>query len=213
MDGGVHKDAPMMDGTGYEYPAGYAPNGLGLTANNNGKIIASRVYFRSWDPPAPGDENPWPGENGTSHGIHTASTAAGGCVDNVEYIGFSVGSMCGVAPKAYVMSYRVFYASVNGNESFYTAEGIAALEDIVKDGADVVQNSWGEGPITEGGEFDPIDQALINAVKAGVFVSMSAGNSGPGKGTGDHPSDDYINVAASTTSGTLAAGTGKCGWE
>ncbi|MEM7129255.1 MAG: S8 family serine peptidase [Chloroflexota bacterium] len=206
MDGGVHKDAPMMDGTGYEYPSGYGPDGLGLTANNNGKIIASRVYFRSWDPPAPGDENPWPGENGTSHGIHTASTAAGGCVDNVEYIGFNVGSMCGVAPKAYVMSYRVFYASVNGNDSFYTAEGVAALEDIVKDGADVVQNSWGEGPITEGGEFDPIDQALINAVKAGVFVSMSAGNSGPGKGTGDHPSDDYINVAASTTSGTLAAG-------
>lgn len=206
MDGGVHKDAAMMDGTGYEYPDGYGPNGLGLTANNNGKIIASRVYFRPWDPPAAGDENPWPGVNGTSHGIHTASTAAGGCVENVDYLGFNVGTMCGVAPKAYVMSYRVFYASVNGNESFYTAEGIAALEDIVADGADVVQNSWGEGPITEGGEFDPIDTALINAVKAGVFVSMSAGNSGPGKGTGDHPSDDYINVAASTTAGTLASG-------
>ena len=207
MDGGVHKDAPMMDGTGYTYPSGFQPNGKGLTANNNGKIIASRVYFRSWDPPSAGDENPWPGVNGTSHGIHTASTAAGGCVDNVDYLGYNVGSMCGVAPKAYVMSYRVFYASVNGNESFYTAEGVAALEDIVRDGADVVQNSWGEGPISEGGEFDPIDSALINAVKAGLFVSMSAGNSGPGLGTGDHASSDYINVAASTTSGTLAAGT------
>ena len=44
------------------------------------------------------------------------------------------------------MSYRVFYNSVNGNESSYAAEGIAALEDIVMDGADVVNNSWGGGP-------------------------------------------------------------------
>ena len=29
---------------------------------------------------------------------------------------------------------------------------------------------------------------------------------GPDKGTGDHPSPDYINVAASTTSGTYASG-------
>ncbi|MCB9160126.1 MAG: S8 family serine peptidase [Caldilineaceae bacterium] len=206
MDGGLHKDAAMFDGTGWSYPAGYPADGLGLTANNNGKIIASRVYFRSWDPPAPGDENPWPGVAGTSHGTHTGSTAAGNCVDNVEYLGYNVGTMCGVAPGAWLMSYRVFYASVNGNESFYTAEGVAALEDIVADGADVLNNSWGEGPISEGGQFDPIDQALINAANAGIFVSMSNGNSGPNLGTSDHPSDDYINVAASTTSGTLAAG-------
>jgi subtilisin family serine protease len=206
IDGGVHKDAPMFSGEGYEYPPGYGPNGLGLTANNNGKIIVSRAYFRSWDPPAPGDENPWPGVNGTSHGVHTASIAAGNLVTGVNYLGYEVGSMSGVAPKAYVMSYRVFYSSVNGNESFYTTEGLAALEDMVRDGADVVNNSWGEGPISEGGEFDPLDTALLNAAKAGVFVSMSAGNSGPGLGTNDHPSDGYINVAATTTSGTLAAG-------
>ncbi|MCB9137954.1 MAG: S8 family serine peptidase [Caldilineaceae bacterium] len=206
MDGGVHKDAPMFDGTGYEYPDGFQPNGIGLTENNNGKIIASRTYFRPWDPPADGDENPWPGIAGTSHGVHTASTAAGNCVDNVTYLGYDVGSICGVAPHAYVMSYRVFYESVTANGSFYTTEGIAALEDIVADGADVVNNSWGGGPFSEGGVFDPLDAALINAVEAGVFVSMSTGNAGPELGTGDHPSADYINVAASTTSGTLAAG-------
>jgi subtilisin family serine protease len=205
MDGGVHKDAPMMNGEGYAYPPDYGPNGLGLTANNNGKIIVSRVYFRPWDPPAPGDENPWPGENGTSHGIHTASTAAGEIV-TATYSGFDVGVISGVAPKAYVMSYRVFYASVNGIGSFYTTEGLAALEDIVKDGADVVNNSWGGGPLSEGGIFDPLDTALINATKAGIFVSMSTGNSGPGLGTSDHPSADYMSVAASTTSGTLASG-------
>lgn len=206
MDGGLHHEAPMFDGTGYEYPDGFKPNGIGLTQNNNGKIIASRVYFRSWDPPAPGDENPWPGVNGTPHGTHTGSTAAGNCVDNVTYAGYNVGTICGVAPKAYVMSYRVFYASVTGDGSFYTTEGIAALEDIAKDGADVLNNSWGGGPFSEGGQYDPLDTALINATKAGIFVSMSAGNAGPGPNTVDHPSDEYISVAASTTSGTLASG-------
>jgi len=201
----VHKDAPMFDGTGFSYPPGYPVGGLGLTENNNGKIIASRAYFRTWDPPAPGDENPWPGENGTSHGVHTASTAAGNVV-TATYLGLEFPEMSGIAPGAWVMSYRVFYYSVTGDGSFYTAEGIAALEDIVMDGADVLNNSWGGGPSSVGGEFDPLDTALINAANAGVFVSMSNGNAGPGLGTSDHPSDEYINVAASTTSGTLASG-------
>jgi subtilisin family serine protease len=204
MDGGVHKDAPMFNGTGFSYPAGFPPNGLGLTANNNGKIIASRAYFRSWDPPAPGDENPWPGAAGTPHGVHTASTAAGNQVSGT-YLGSPI-SLSGVAPGAWVMSYRVFYESVNGNGSFYDTEGIAALEDIAADGADVLNNSWGEGPTGIGGAADPLDQALINTAQSGVFISMSAGNSGPGPATTDHPSDDYINVAASSTNGTFASG-------
>ncbi len=206
MDGGVHHLAAMMNGTGYRYPDGYGPAGLGLSSNNNGKIIASRVYFRDWDPPIPADANPWPGFGGTSHGMHTSSTAAGGIVENATISGLNIGRISGVAPNAYVMSYRVFYNSVNGIESFYTAEGLAALEDIVRDGADVVNNSWGGGPISEGGMYDPLDQALINAWNAGVFVSMSAGNAGPGNGTTDHPSQEYIVVAASTTPGTLASG-------
>ncbi len=203
MDGGVHHDAPMFSGAGFSYPPGYPPNGLGLTANNNGKIIASRAYFRSWDPPAPGDENPWPGENGTPHGTHTSSTAAGNQVV-ASYLGITE-TLSGVAPAAWVMSYRVFYASVNGNESFYDTEGVAALEDITIDGPDVLNNSWGEGPTAAGG-LDPIDQALINAANSGIFISMSTGNAGPGNGTTDHPSSEYINVAASTTSGTYASG-------
>jgi hypothetical protein len=55
-------------------------------------------------------------------------------------------------------------------------------------------------------EFDALDTALRNAAAAGIFVSMSTGNAGPGLATGDHPSPDYINVAASTTDGTYAAG-------
>jgi subtilisin family serine protease len=201
MDGGLHHAAPMFSGAGYSYPPGYPK---GHTSNTNGKIIVSRAYFRSYDPPAPGDEKPWPGEAGTEHGVHTGSTAAGNAVDGTFW-GTPI-SLSGVAPRAYVMSYRVFYASVQGIGSFYNAEGIASLEDVVRDGAHVVNNSWGGGPSSGGGEYDALDLALLNASRAGVFVSMSAGNAGPGNGTTDHPSGDYINVAATTTSGTYASG-------
>ncbi len=201
MDGGAHHSAPMFDGTGYTYPSGFP---LGDPLNNNGKIIVSKAYFRSWDGPAAGDENTWPGENGTSHGVHTASTVAGNEVV-ADYLGITE-TLSGVAPKAYVMSYRVFYASLAGDGSFYDAEGIAALEDIAVDGADVLNNSWGGGPGSVGGEFDALDTALINVANAGTFISMSAGNSGPNQGTTDHPSDEYIGVAATTTDGTYASG-------
>ncbi|MCX6030197.1 MAG: S8 family serine peptidase [Chloroflexi bacterium] len=202
MDGGVHHLSPMFDGTGYSYPAGFPK---GDTSNTNGKIILSKVYFRTWDPPSAGDENAWPGVKGTQHGSHTASTVAGGEVQ-ASFAGAPPVTISGVAPKAYVMSYRVFYNSITNDGSFYNTEGIKALEDIVMDGADVLNNSWGGGPGSVGGEYDALDQALINATKAGIFVSMSNGNAGPGLGTGDHPSPDYINVAASQTSGTYASG-------
>jgi len=202
MDGGAHKDAAMFDGTGYTYPPGFPK---GDTRGTNGKIIVARSYFRTWDPPSAGDENPWPGLRGTEHGNHTASTAAGNEVE-VSYLGADPVTISGVAPAAYVMSYRVFYNSITNDGSFYNTEGIKALEDIVADGADVLNNSWGGGPGSIGGEFDALDQALRNAVSAGIFVSMSAGNAGPNTGTGDHPSDDYISVAASTTDGTFASG-------
>ena len=60
--------------------------------------------------------------NGTSHGVHTASIAAGDIV-TATYDGLNLGEISGVAPKAYVMSYRVFYASVTSIASFYTTEG------------------------------------------------------------------------------------------
>ena len=206
MDSGVHNQAPMFAGTGYTYPDGFGPAGKGLTSNNNGKIISSRAYFRDLDPPVAGSENPWPGPEDSSHGVHTASTAAGNLIANGVYAGLDLGSISGVAPRAYVMSYKVFYRSERGVDTFAAAEGIAALEDIVADGADVVNNSWGAGPYSLGGAADPLDQALINASAAGVFVAMAAGNAGPFTSTSDHPSPDYMTVAASTSGGNFASG-------
>ena len=204
MDTGVHKDAPMFSPAGFQYPYGFPSGGLGLSANNNGKIIASRIYVRPDDPPVADDDTPWPGAAGDSHGVHTAGTAAGNVVQ-AEYLGVTQ-ELSGVAPGAWVMSYKVFNRTVSGNMTFDTPEGIAALEDIVRDGADVVNCSWGDGPSSSGGEYDPLDTALRNAWHAGVFVSLSAGNSGPNKATLDHPSADYIVVAATSSGGSFSPG-------
>ncbi len=201
LDGGLHHAAPMFNGQGFRYPPGFPKGDI---RNTNGKIIVSRAYFRDWDPPIQSDADSWPGGYSTSHGLHTASTAAGVTVE-ANYYGVTE-TLSGVAPGAYLMSYRVFYPSVSGIGSMFSAEGIAALEDIVRDGADIVNNSWGAGPFSKGGPGDALDQALVNAWRAGVFVTMSQGNAGPNPGTGDHPSADYINVANTTTSGMFWIG-------
>lgn len=195
IDSGIHGKGAMFDGTGYSYPPGWPEGGLGDTENNTGKVIVSRAYFRDWDPPLPGEEHGWPGSLASSHGTHTSSTA-GGRLITTTVPGLGVQTLSGVAPSAYLMSYKVNYGSTLDMPFFFTAELLMAMEDAVRDGADIVNNSWGGGPDSLGGEFDAVDNALINLAKAGVFVSMSTGNSGPGAGTTDHPSSNYINVAA-----------------
>ena len=205
MDGGVHHAAPMFSGDGFAYPDGYPPGGLGETNNNNGKIIASRAYFRDWDPPLEGEQHAWPGPEGTSHGVHTSGTMAGNPVQ-AQYLDGPAFDISGVAPAAWILSYKVFCGTESGDSSFYSAEGIAALEDILADGAQVLNNSWGGGPSGRD-EFDPLGIAVRNVAAAGTFVSFSAGNSGPERGTLDHSGDDYISVASLTTaSGGFSAG-------
>ncbi len=188
MDWGTHPAAPMFDGTGYSYPPGYP---LGDTSHTNGKIIVARAYFRADDPPVAGDAETWPGAAGGSHGVHTGSTAVGNPVTTSLGIELS-----GIAPAAYVLSYKVFYQSQSGQIGFNIAEGLAALEDIVNDGTDVVNHSWGSFATSLGGAYDLLDTALRNASTAGVVVVMSAGNDGQPTSV-HHPSTDYLVVGAS----------------
>ena len=107
--------------------------------------------------------------------------------------------VAGVAPAAYIMGYRICYGGTFvPTNSIGDAEAVAAHEDLVKDKAQVVNNSWGGGPWSIGGVADASEVALENAWRAGVFVAVSNGNSGPNAATMDHPSPLYVNVANST---------------
>ena len=187
----------------YEYPEGFPLMDTDKPAATNEKVIAARAYFRPDDPPATGNEGTWPGETDSSHGTHTAGTVACNAGTVAEMAAYTE-TISGVAPKAQLMSYKVFYTAQSGSGSGWTAELVAAIEDAVADGADVVNNSWGGG--TPMAYPDPIDIAYGNAWDAGVVVVFSAGNSGPGNNTTDHVSLKNITVGASTSGGTIAAG-------
>jgi minor extracellular serine protease Vpr len=96
------------------------------------------------------------------HGTHVAGIAA------------ADGVIKGVAPKAKLLAYKI----VKGDESSASSQNIvAAVERAVKDGANVINLSFGEA----GGSADPEDpenQAFNNAADAGVLSAVAAGNDG-----------------------------------
>jgi subtilisin family serine protease/uncharacterized protein YfaP (DUF2135 family) len=80
---------------------------------------------------------------------------------------------------------------------------VAAINQAVLDGVDVINYSVGGG--SESSVLDPVEQAYRGASNAGVYVANSAGNSGPGASTFDHPSPWLTTVAASTHRRAFAA--------
>ena len=202
VDTGVYAPNPFFDPTGFAYPSGYPVGDARFTTE---KVIGARAYFRPWDPPTPGDDTAWPGPNGSSHGTHTAGTAAGN-MDTVANVAGLEYTISGVAPKAQILSYRVFYpTSSEYSGSAFDAEIVMAFEAAVLDGADVINYSAGgySGVM-------PWASATVLAREAawdaGVFVSHSAGNEGPGYSTTTDGSPKVMEVGASTTDGTIAAG-------
>jgi len=134
------------------------------------------------------------------HGSHTASTAAGNFGVDATVEGIDFGKISGVAPAAKVAAYKACY---DGPDDLVTTDDICAGSDLlsainqaVADGVDVINYSIGGGAATSVLSWDDI--AFFNAAAAGVFVSVSAGNDGPGASTADHGSPWYTTVAAST---------------
>ena len=113
----------------------------------------------------------------------TASTSA------VLY-GVERGPVCGIAPGAHVIMYRVCLA-----EGCFSSDSVAAVQQAIADGVDVINFSISGGahPYT-----DPVELAFLDASNAGISVNASAGNSGPGAATSDHGGPWVTTVGAST---------------
>ena len=198
IDSGITPDNPCFDGTGYSYPKGFPKGDKSVT---NKKIIAAYAYFRADDPPVYPEspiDDPASAEGG--HGTHTAGTMLCNYGTTTTFSNIKIS---GVAPKAQLMVYRVFYESVTGSHSAYTPELLAAIEQVVKDGADVVNNSWGGNSINVLTDLEI--EAYTAAMNSGIVVVFSAGNSGPGTMTIGNPGtgETFITVAATTTSRTF----------
>jgi len=196
LDSGVNIAHPMFNDTGYTYPSGYPK---GDTRYTSRKVIAARTYIRPYDPPIANEHTPLPGSNGSGHGTHMAGIAAGNVI-TATYRGISQ-PISGVAPRAYLMNYRIFYpTAADKPEVAYTAEILRAIEDAVNDGAQVLCNAWSSAtprpPLAS-----PEAEALEAAIEAGCVVVAPAGNDGPGYGSASRTPggvERVITVGAST---------------
>ena len=124
------------------------------------------------------------------HGTHTSSTAAGDCVNSAVLYGVERGPVCGIAPGAHVIMYRVCAA-----QGCFSSDSVSAVQQAITDGVNVINFSisGGGSPYT-----DPVELAFLDATNAGISVNASAGNSGPGAGTSDHGGPWVTTVGAST---------------
>ncbi|KAG2649249.1 subtilisin-like protease SBT5.3 [Panicum virgatum] len=129
------------------------------------------------------------------HGTHTLSTAAGSPVPGASVFGFGNGTASGGSPRARVAAYRVCYPPVNGSECF-DADILAAFDAAIHDGVHVLSLSLGGDPSNY---FDDgIAIGSFHAVRRGIAVVCSAGNSGPALGTASNLAPWIFTTGAST---------------
>ncbi|NUO89802.1 MAG: S8 family serine peptidase [Dermatophilaceae bacterium] len=168
----------------------------------NQKLIGARYFNegqggdagidrdRPWEFNSPRDYN--------SHGTHTASTAGGnfGVPVTGKTAPLAPNGISGMAPRARISVYKALWSTQAGDTASGSGSDIvAAIDQAVADGVDVINFSISG---TSTNFADPTEIAFLFAADAGIFVSASAGNSGPSPSTVAHPSPWITTVAAGT---------------
>jgi len=158
----------------------------------NDKLIGGRPFLNTYlsDPDRAAAEPFHTARDSNGHGTHTSSTSAGNVLASAPVLGVDRGPIAGMAPGAWVMEYKVC-----GLDGCFSSDSAAAVGQAIVDGVNAINFSisGGTDPMT-----DPVELAFLDAYAAGVFVSASAGNSGPTAGTVNHLSPWLTTVAAST---------------
>jgi peptidoglycan hydrolase-like protein with peptidoglycan-binding domain/subtilisin family serine protease len=121
----------------------------------------------------------------STHGTNVAGVLAAN--GNPE-----TGGVKGIAYNSDLYVYRVIDSNGRGNTSWV----IAAIEQAVKDGADVINLSLGR----EHNQSDtPLTRAVNNAVRSGTVVVVANGNDGSNKGTVGDPATAALAISVGAT--------------
>ncbi len=219
IDTGVDQMHPALQDPTLPMPPGFPKCDTpppGQTYNDcaftNSKVIVARSYIAmqgaGTDPSNPSVDSKaddFSARDRQGHGTNTASTAAGNTAVGAVTIN-------GMAPKAYIGNYKIFGST--GVVAGGTTDAIvAAIEDAVRDGMDVLSMSFGQPAFTapfdtgaactgaNGGvanapgiACDLIAAAIEAAIRQGVVAVVAAGNAGQ---SGVNPVAQTLNTVGS----------------
>ncbi|KAE9452456.1 hypothetical protein C3L33_15642, partial [Rhododendron williamsianum] len=175
------------------------------SSNCNKKLIGARYYLKGYEqyygPLNTSQEYRSPRDK-DGHGTHTSSTVGGRRVSNVSALGgFARGTASGGAPLVHLAMYKVCWpipgkGKEEGNTCF-TEDMLAAIDDAIRDGVNVLSISIGTSKPTNYTE-DGIAIGALHAIKKNIVVACSAGNNGPTPSTLSNPAPWIITVGASS---------------
>ena len=189
VDSGIDVSHPAFNDSGFTLPDGF-PRVNKDTDNSftNKKVIVARNYDTRISATA---------TDRKGHGTAVAMIAAG-----VRNAGPRA-TIMGIAPKAYLGSYKVF---PDGQDGAPNSAILKAIDDAVADGMDVINLSLGAFP-AERLDSDPLVTAVENASRAGVIVVIAVGNDGPGLNTIGSPgtAPSALSVGSSSNDRVFAS--------
>ncbi|WP_229403187.1 S8 family serine peptidase [Micromonospora okii] len=195
-----HGDVTVMNKADGDVFIGACQTGEQFAATAcNEKVVGARYFGEGWMNLVPAEKrkdyvSP---RDAQGHGSHTASTAAGNTAVPVTEQGVDFGKVSGVAPGASIAVYKALWQGADDDSTGgVTSDIVAAIDQAVADGVNVINYSVGGS--SESSADDPTALAFLNAAAAGVFVSSSAGNSGPDPESLDNTAPWQMTVAAST---------------
>ncbi|XP_028776150.1 cucumisin-like isoform X2 [Neltuma alba] len=190
LDSGIWPESESFNDKGLGPPPkkwkGTCQSSSNFTCNN--KIIGAK-YYRS-DGSFGGEEKS-PRDN-DGHGTHISSTVAGNPVSQASMLGLAAGTARGGAISARIAVYKVCWV-----DGCYDADILAAFDDAIADGVDILSVSLG-GLNDENYFRDGLAIGAFHAMRNGILTVTSAGNSGPKPGSLANFSPWSISVAAST---------------
>lgn len=207
IDTGIWPEHPSFADDGSYEPLGITLDGsvgdpcdFGNTSHNpedkpfecNNKLLGARQFQEAYDLyTGISDEEFDSARDDNGHGTHTASTAAGNSNIEAKIFGIARGTVSGIAPRARIIAYKGL-----GENGGFSSDLVAAIDQAVADGCDVINYSVGSDAHVLTGDA----LAYLFAADAGVFTAVSAGNSGPEAGTvGSPASSPWVTAVGANT--------------